>query len=116
MLFQIGHESLVELLINYGADVNAQDFFGRTPLYLASREGNYPDVTYKLELLIYALFFILIGHIKVMELLLKNSANPNLTDNDNQTPLFNAAVSGIHIAIECVQEQNDLLFNQFPLF
>lgn len=35
----IGHDSLVEVLINYGADVNAADFFGRTPLYLASRDG-----------------------------------------------------------------------------
>lgn len=30
---------MVETLINYGADVNAQDIFDRTPLYLAARQG-----------------------------------------------------------------------------
>lgn len=75
----IGHDSLVEVLINYGADVNAQDLFGRTPLFLAAERE---------------------GRLKVMDILLKNSSNPNLKDNEDQTPLFNAAKSGIFMQHE----------------
>lgn len=35
------------------------------------------------------------GHLKIMKILFKNGAKPNLTDNDGRTALFNAASSGI---------------------
>lgn len=36
-----------------------------------------------------------VGREKVVELLLKNNANPNLKDNDDETPLFRAVAPGI---------------------
>ncbi|KER23057.1 hypothetical protein T265_08999 [Opisthorchis viverrini] len=64
--------SVVELLLQYGADVHAKDKGGLVPLHNACSYG----------------------HTKVAELLIKHGANVNVTDLWRFTPLHEAAAKG----------------------
>ena len=61
------------LLLDHGADVNARDDRGRTPLHAAARDNSAPGV---------------------LALLLDRGADPNDRDNDGRTPLFRATRTG----------------------
>ena len=67
-----GNANTVLKLLQQGADVNAQDIDGLTPLSLAA--GN--------------------GHTEVAQLLIQNHADVNAKDNYGETPLIWAASSG----------------------
>lgn len=58
-------------LVSEGCDVNGQDGDGRTPLHEATSGGE----------------FYFGDFYKITEFLLHNSANPNIKDNNGQTPL-----------------------------
>ncbi len=64
--------TIVEVLLEEGAGVNAQDKGGITPLHYAANHG----------------------HIKIVKLLLKNEANVNLQDKNGTTPLHSATNHG----------------------
>ena len=67
-----GHIEIVELLVSKGADLNAKDMIGMTPLhYVASG-----------------------GHKEIVELLIANGADVNAKDEYGLTPLHNAADKG----------------------
>ena len=61
-----------ELLINYKANINAQDNNGRTPLY----------------------YYVVFGKLEGFKVLMQHKANPNLADKKGFTPLMAAAVNG----------------------
>ncbi|MDD5051514.1 MAG: ankyrin repeat domain-containing protein [Sulfuricurvum sp.] len=69
---KLGDLKIFQLLLDKGADINAQDFNGNTPLILAVKKKNIELVT----------FVILHG------------ADVNLANNDGITPLHQAAFSG----------------------
>ena len=92
-------------LVEKGADVNAKDKDGWTPLHYAASNGYLDVVKFLVENgadvdaedkdsqtpLHVAAFF---GHLDVVKFLVKNGAYVNAMDNDGQTPLHVAASNG----------------------
>jgi len=72
---QKGHKEIVKLLIAEGADVNAKDKYGMTPLHLAETK-------------------------EAAELLIANGADVNARTGDGQTPLLFAVMSGSKETVE----------------
>ena len=68
----------IGLLIGNGADVNAKDMIGNTPLNFAASEG----------------------YQEIVKLLISKGANVNTIANNGKTPLHNAAVEGQNEIIE----------------
>ncbi len=73
-----GHKEVAELLIAKGADVNAKDAVGNTPLYNTILFNAIVEV-----------------HKEIAELLIQNGADVNAQDKNGNTPLHLAATSGL---------------------
>lgn len=72
-----GHVAMVNLLLNYGMDVNAQDGTGRTALHDAVESND----------------------VKMVELLLQNGADQSYVDNTGMTALeISASVGSLEVA------------------
>jgi len=68
-----GHSRILEILLQYGADINAKtDKSEKTPLYFAAWKG----------------------HIRIVEILLQHGADTNAKTSANETPLYVAAGEG----------------------
>jgi serine/threonine-protein phosphatase 6 regulatory ankyrin repeat subunit A len=72
----MGHEALVRLLLEKGADPESKDASGQTPLRWAVEKG----------------------HVAVARLLVEKGADPESKDVSGQTPLRRAAEKG-HVAV-----------------
>ena len=99
MAVRTGNCEMVRLLLNAGANVNAQDFSGATPLNMAAFDGNtavahvllesgadvnivgYRDKTTPLEVVAFR------GNLKMVKLLLAHGADPTSKDGNGKTPL-----------------------------
>ncbi|KAK0760882.1 LOW QUALITY PROTEIN: hypothetical protein N5P37_005821, partial [Trichoderma harzianum] len=88
-----GHESMVRLLLDNGADVMASDNAGRTALSLAASNG----------------------HEAVVKLLLENGADITAKDNAGRTALCLAAAQGRTAAVQLLLE-NDPSANSQAMF
>jgi ankyrin repeat protein len=78
-----GHEAVVELLLEHGANVNRQTDNGATPLAAASRGG----------------------HLGILRLLLQRGADPNLSEKGGITPLLEAAIARKTEAVKLLATQ-----------
>ena len=102
---EYGNTETVELLIERGANIEATDIWGQTPLMIAALSGN----TETVELLLDRGANIeakdnmgrtplhlaaLCGNTETVELLLNRGANIEAKDNEGWTPLLLAALSG----------------------
>ncbi|KAJ5623222.1 hypothetical protein N7490_011827 [Penicillium lividum] len=94
-----GHELVARLLIEKGANINADDGIGRTPLHLASEKG----------------------HELVARLLMEKGANLNTIDKYRQTPLYQASANGHELVARLLIEKGANLntidkYGQTPLY
>ncbi len=80
--------SEVELLFNYGADINATDIYGNTALFYSCHPQDhylYEMYSYKHEELIPVK-----RNVEMTQFLLENNADPNIANNKGISPLHNA--------------------------
>jgi ankyrin repeat protein len=78
-----GHESIVSLLLEEGADVNAKSSYGWTPLLVACQNG----------------------HDSIVSLLLEKGADVNVKDEDGWTPLHEACQNGHEAIVSLLLEK-----------
>jgi ankyrin repeat protein len=111
-----GHEAVVKLLLEKGANIEAKDLHGQTPLLWAARNGQEAVVKLLLEKganieakdlhgqrpLLWAARN---GHEAVVKLLLEQGVNIEAKDNDGQTPLLWAARNGHEAVVKLLLEK-----------
>lgn len=92
-LLFIGHDKVVQLLIDHGSNVSATDDDGDTPLHLAADWGDGFNTKQTKNQVNFKQICIL-GHDKVVELLLEHGSNVSAINTDGYTPLHWAARLG----------------------
>jgi ankyrin repeat protein len=111
-----GHEAVVKLLLERGAELEAKDSDSRTPLLWATISGHEAIIklllergaeleakgSYSLTPLLYA---ALHGHEAVVKLLLERGAEFEAKDSYNRTPLLYAALHGHEAVVKLLLER-----------
>lgn len=108
-----GHCSLVERLVENNADVNKRNKYNRSPLYASCLVGNVNICSVLLgngvnvfeckDSLIVA---CLGGHDKIVEKLISNDFDVNVTDNEGKTALFIACEKGFTKIVSMLLDNN----------
>ena len=100
-----GNEASVKILLAEGAEVDARDEIGKTPLIIAADKGYFPivqlliqngaDVNAQHNLHWTALMFAAgNGHSAIIKLLIENGANMNIVSKSDYTALILASAGG----------------------
>jgi len=118
-----GNLGQVRYALERGADINARNNAGVSPIIWASNNGHVEVVKYLLEhgalvndksnnhrtALLWACFW---GHDKVVQLLLENGANYKVYDEDAMTPLMAAAYSGNREILDMLLEKPGIVITE----
>lgn len=92
---RLGHIDIVKLLIEGGADVNAAKSDGITAIILAAREGMLPILWNYSRMTKFTIqFYFWSGHLNITESLIRNGANVNAWESNNDTALILSAKNG----------------------
>lgn len=91
-----GNEEIAELLIKNGANVNFTNDEQTTAIYLAADQGNLHTMFMVIFnfLSMNFLFYYHLDNETIVELLLKNGANPNAPNQTELIPLMRASENG----------------------
>ncbi|KAJ6439191.1 Serine/threonine-protein phosphatase 6 regulatory ankyrin repeat subunit A [Purpureocillium lavendulum] len=111
-----GHETVVQVLVEKGADINANGRYGRTPLSWAAEDGHEAVVRLLVEKGAdidakgrYGLTPLLgaaeNGHEAVVRLLVEKGGDINAKGEDGQTPLSGAAENGHEAVVRLLVEK-----------
>lgn len=110
---QNGYQGIVALLLKEKADPNSQGEDGETALMLACKSRHQEIVDLKLNEQVVQRKAALIlashmynGHRKIVELLLKCQADPNIKDQDGVTALMIVSENGCHEIVEHLLKEN----------
>lgn len=104
-----GSESMLQLLLNHGAEMNCVDSYGQTCLHLCASSGNKKCMAFILDhggdILLESRdtngntplhFAAYSGHLDCVRLLLESAADVNQRNNSGQTPYTIASLRGHH--------------------
>lgn len=89
---ELGEEDIVEILLQNGAVVDSRNDHDWTPIHIASSEGNRCQSFFFLLELKYLKFMI--GHAKIVKILILAGADIETRQNDDWTALHLAAERG----------------------
>lgn len=108
-IFFLEYEQVAKLLVDKSADVNACNENQLTPLHYAVRNGNFQDRlwwknhhlfyfkwTFAIFNCIKTMFFISLGNMHIVRLLVEKGADMNARDNHGWTPFLIAESDGIY--------------------
>lgn len=101
--FSTGNDKFARTLIKSGADVNAVDIHGVSPLQLAVFESNWSKTQRKIEFKL-KLLSIYSDYKRMVDLLVANGANVNHIDNEGKSVLHWAAAKGKFLTIRILSE------------
>lgn len=83
-------KDLVHIFIKNGAEINARNLRGETPLHYAAVRGNgfnsLSSIFYK------SLIFFFSGNVNIAQILIESGADVKAQDNNGKTPLDDAKV------------------------
>lgn len=87
-----GRADIVRILIEHGAEVNAKQKTGLTPLHLAALKGNCLCFYFQKRLLFN--FNLFTGHVEVVRLLIKRGVDVDAKEMHEYTPIHLASQNG----------------------
>lgn len=86
---EVGRDSMIQILLNHNASIEASDSFQRTALHIAS----------------------LAGHVECVNILIKNGAKPDVPDLLGRSPLHLAVKHGHVRTVELLLDTPDIMLN-----
>ena len=112
------HINIVKYFLNNSININQNNYFDFSPLYVSSQEGHFDIV----ELLLskswinindnnyrgYTPLYVAArnGHKNIVKLLISRGANPNSIGGDSSTPLYVASQNGFHKVVKLLLKNN----------
>ncbi|CAG8636760.1 20592_t:CDS:10 [Dentiscutata erythropus] len=125
MSCKLGYDSMVDLLLNHGANPDVQDKDGETPLHQASRCGSSEcclllidkdankEIREKYNGWTPLFLAVIEGHKETVTVLRESAANINIVDNSGWTPHMHAVFHGHFKMIDILRPPRETILSSF---